>query len=114
MAPVTSPANSRIAVRSPSTARGGERALDADFLRVDLGRDLPFADGAFDGVISSLGFHSVRVWGRVLCLRHVLRSDGWLILSVQHLRADFEEYDDARNSHETERVSAAWDPLGDP
>jgi hypothetical protein len=35
------------------------------------------------------------------------------VFSVQHPHADFEEYDDAQNYHERERVSAIWDSFGD-
>lgn len=90
-----------------------ERAPDADFVRADLGSGLPFADGAFDGVASSLAFHYVEDWGPLFReLRRVLASGGWVVFSVQHPHADFEEYDDARNYHERERVSATWDSFG--
>ncbi|WP_440765748.1 class I SAM-dependent methyltransferase [Natronorubrum sp. DTA7] len=58
---------------------------------MNFGRDRPFADGAFDGVASSLPFHHVRERARLFRgLRRVLRPGGWLILSVQHPHADFE------------------------
>lgn len=90
-----------------------KRAPDADFVRADLGSDLPFSDGAFDGVASSLAFHYVRDWETLFReLRRVLNPGGWVVFSVQHPHADFEEYDDARNYHERERVSATWDSFG--
>ena len=90
-----------------------ERAPDADFVRATLGSDLPFGDGTFDGVASSLAFHYVRDWETLFRdLRRVLGPRGWVVFSVQHPHADFEEYDDARNYHEVERVSATWSSFG--
>ncbi len=51
----------------------------------DLSRPLPFADGAFDDVVSSLVLHYLRDWTAPLAeLRRVLRPGGRLILSVNH------------------------------
>ncbi|WP_439025708.1 class I SAM-dependent methyltransferase [Haloarchaeobius sp. DT45] len=92
-----------------------KRAPDADFLRADLGSPLPFSDGSFDGIASSLAFHYVRDWDALFGeLRRVLTDDGWVVYSVQHPHADFESYDDARNYHEIERVSAVWESFGEP
>lgn len=86
-----------------------ERAPDADFLRATLEGNLPSVEGVFDGVASSLAFHYVRDWERLFReLRRVLVPGGWVACSVQHPHADFEEYDDAENYHERERVSATW------
>lgn len=94
-------------------AHAKRRAPKADFVRADLGRPLPVSDARFDGVVSSLAFHYVREWTALFReLRRVLRPAGWLVLSVQHPHADFVEYDDADNYHETERVSATWDSFG--
>lgn len=91
-----------------------DRAPEADFVRADLGRDLPFDDDSFDGVASSLAFHYVADWEPLFQeLRRVLAPDGWVVCSVQHPHADFEEYGDARNYHEVERVSATWDAFGE-
>lgn len=90
-----------------------ERTPDADFVRGDLERNLPFVAGAFDGVASSLAFHYVRDWETLFRdLRRVLTPGGWVVFSVQHPHADFEEYEDARNYHEIEGVSAVWDSFG--
>lgn len=87
-----------------------ERVPDADFLRADLEGDLPFSDDAFDGVTSSLAFHYVKEWLPLFReLRRILTPGGWIVFSVQHPHADFEEYDDAENYHELELVSATWD-----
>ena len=86
-----------------------ERASDANFVQADLGSDLPFVDDTFDGITSSLAFHYVRDWGPLFReLRRVLVPGGWVVGSVQHPHADFEEYDGARNYHEVERVSAIF------
>ncbi|WP_306060627.1 class I SAM-dependent methyltransferase [Natronococcus wangiae] len=90
-----------------------DRVPDADFLQADLGSDLPFDADTFDGVASSLAFHYVREWERLFrTLRRVLEPGGWVVCSVQHPHADFEEYDGTRNYHEIERVSAVWDSFG--
>ena len=91
-----------------------ERATNADFVLADLGNGLPFAARSFDGVASSLALHYVREWKPLFReFRRVLVPGGWLVFSVQHPHADFEEYDDARNYHERERVSAEWDSFGE-
>lgn len=91
-----------------------DRAPDADFLQADLGSDLPFVADLFDGVASSLAFHYVREWEQLFRnLRRVLKPGGWLVFSVQHPHADFEEYDDTQNYHEIERVSAIWESFGE-
>lgn len=87
-----------------------DRVPDATFLQADLGSDLPFGADTFDGVASSLAFHYVRAWEQLFrTLRDVLTPGGWVVCSVQHPHADFEEYDDARNYHEREWVAAIWD-----
>ncbi|WP_435317671.1 class I SAM-dependent methyltransferase [Haloarchaeobius sp. TZWSO28] len=91
-----------------------KRAPDADFLRANLGSPLPFSDGSFDGIASSLAFHYVRDWDSLFAeLRRVITEDGWVVCSVQHPHADFEGYDDAQNYHEIERVSAVWESFGE-
>ncbi|WP_435335092.1 methyltransferase domain-containing protein [Haloarchaeobius sp. TZWWS8] len=80
-----------------------------------LGRSLPFGDGTFDGVASSLTFHYLRDWDSLFAeLRRTLTDDGWLVFSVQDPHANFVEYDDAENYHETELVSATWTSFGEP
>ncbi|MXV63796.1 methyltransferase domain-containing protein [Natronorubrum sp. JWXQ-INN-674] len=90
-----------------------ERIPAADVLQADLGSGFPVADDAFDGVASSLAFHYVEDWTPLFQeLRRVLRPGGWLVFSVQHPHADFEEYAEAENYHERELVSAVWDSFG--
>jgi SAM-dependent methyltransferase len=58
---------------------------DADLHVGDLGRPLPFADGAFDDVVASLVLHYLRDWTSPLAeLRRVLTPGGRLIASVNH------------------------------
>src|SRR5690349_5172965 len=58
---------------------------DADLMVADLGRPLPFADGAFDYVIASLVLHYLEDWGPALAeLPRVLKPGGRLIASVDH------------------------------
>jgi SAM-dependent methyltransferase len=58
---------------------------DAVLHVADLSQPLPFADGAFDDVVSSLVLHYLRYWAAPLAeLRRVLKPGGRLILSVNH------------------------------
>jgi SAM-dependent methyltransferase len=58
---------------------------DADLRVADLGRPLPFPDGAFDDVVASLVLHYLEDWTAPLAeLRRVLRPGGRLIASVDH------------------------------
>jgi SAM-dependent methyltransferase len=58
---------------------------DADLQVADLGRPLPYPDGAFDDVIASLVLHYLEDWKAPLAeLRRVLRPGGRLIASVNH------------------------------
>jgi len=58
---------------------------DADLHLADLGRPLPFGDGAFDDVVASLVLHYLQDWTAPLAeLRRVLRPGGRLIASVDH------------------------------
>ena len=58
---------------------------DADLRVADLGRPLPFPDGAFDDVIASLVLHYLEDWGPALTeLRRVLTVGGRLIVAVDH------------------------------
>jgi ubiquinone/menaquinone biosynthesis C-methylase UbiE len=58
---------------------------DAALHVADLGRPLPFADGAFDDVVASLVLHYLPDWTAPLAeLRRVLTPGGRLILSVNH------------------------------
>jgi SAM-dependent methyltransferase len=58
---------------------------DADLRVADLGRPLPFADGAFDDVVASLVLHYLEDWTAPLAeLRRVLKPGGRLITSVNH------------------------------
>jgi len=57
----------------------------ADLRVADLGRPLPFPDGAFDDVIASLVLHYLEDWTAPLAeLRRVLKPGGRLIASVNH------------------------------
>ncbi|WP_264554778.1 class I SAM-dependent methyltransferase [Halocatena marina] len=89
------------------------RVPTGEFIQADLGSTLPFPDNSFDGIASSLAFHYVRDWNSLLRdLRRILSTDGWVVFSVQHPHADFEEYDDSVNYHETEQVTATWESFG--
>ena len=56
-----------------------------DLQVAELGRPLPFPDGAFDDVTASLVLHYLEDWGPALAeLRRVLKTRGRLIVSVDH------------------------------
>ena len=58
---------------------------DAALHLADLGRPLPFPDGAFDDVIASLVLHYLEDWTAPLAeLRRVLTQSGRLIVSIDH------------------------------
>ena len=91
-----------------------DRVPNGDFAQADLGSRLPFHDGSFDGIVSSLAFHYVADWEPLFReLHRVLGPDGWIVCSVQHPFADFAEYDDAENYHAVEQVSATWHSFGE-
>jgi len=57
----------------------------ADLRVAELGRPLPYPDGAFDDVVASLVLHYLEDWGPALAeLRRVLKPGGRLIVSVDH------------------------------
>jgi ubiquinone/menaquinone biosynthesis C-methylase UbiE len=58
---------------------------DAALHVADLSQPLPFADGAFDDVVTSLVLHYLQDWTAPLAeLRRVLTPGGRLMLSVNH------------------------------
>jgi SAM-dependent methyltransferase len=97
-------------LRHARARTGGE----AEFVRADLGRPLPFDAGAFDLVHGSLAFDYLEDWRSLFAeLARVLRPVGTLVCSVQHpvaetLRLDPDDY------FETERVTEMWTSFGDP
>jgi len=57
----------------------------ADLRMAELGRPLPYPDGAFDDAVASLVLHYLEDWGPALAeLRRVLKPGGRLIVSVDH------------------------------
>ena len=73
--------------------RLGDRA---DLQVADLGRPLPFPDGAFDDVIACLVLHYLQDWTAPLAeLRRVLVPGGRLIVAVNHPMAYRLSYPDA-------------------
>ena len=82
-------------------------------LRVaDLALELPFADAAFDGIVSPLVMHYMRDWRPALReMRRVLRPDGWLLLSTHHPAADAARFK-TENYFATEHIVDHWDWVG--
>jgi SAM-dependent methyltransferase len=79
--------------------------------RVDLGRPLPFDDGAFDVIVSSLTLHYLADWVPTLReFARVLRRPGRLVLSTHHpfLTVDLVEDYDA-----VTLVEEGWAGFGD-
>ncbi len=79
----------------------------------DLEQPLSFAaDGAFDGIVSSLVLHYIRDWGPTLAeFRRVLKPDGWLVFSTHHPSADATRLGTSRYV-ETEPVEDYWKWVG--
>jgi SAM-dependent methyltransferase len=64
---------------------GQRLGAGADLRLADVGRPLPFPDGAFDDVIASLVLHYLEDWTAPLAeLRRLLSPGGRLIMSVNH------------------------------
>jgi SAM-dependent methyltransferase len=82
-------------------------------LRVaDLALELPFADAAFDGIVSPLVMHYMGDWRPALReMRRVLRREGWLLLSTHHPAADAARFK-TENYFATEHVVDHWDWVG--
>ncbi|MQY14122.1 Ubiquinone/menaquinone biosynthesis C-methyltransferase UbiE [Streptomyces sp. RB5] len=82
-------------------------------LRVgDLREPLPFAEGAFDDVVSSLALHYLEDWGPTLAeMRRVLRPGGRLIVSVPHPFVDYVSQDPRPDYHATTSCTNNWSEL---
>ncbi len=85
----------------------------ANFVRADIGHGLPFRDGRFDLVHSSLTLDYVADWGGVFAeVVRVLRPGGALVCSVGHPLADLRDFE-PDDYFETERVSMTWTSFGE-
>jgi SAM-dependent methyltransferase len=85
---------------------------DADLHVADLSDPLPFADGAFDDIVSSLVLHYLEDWGPTLTeMRRVLRPGGRLIASVQHPFVDYAMLDPRPNYFATTSWTDDWNEL---
>jgi len=95
--------------RRIETAKLGDRVK----LRLaDLAEPLEFADGSFDGIVSSLVLHYVRDWAPMLReFRRILKPGGWLLFSVHHPAADAKRFEPKRYL-ETELIEDYWDWVG--
>jgi SAM-dependent methyltransferase len=91
----------------------GERVPEAELHAGDLAEPLPFADGAFDVVVSPLAIDHVRDWRPVLReFARVLVPGGVLVFSSGHPMRDLELSPSGRY-FETERVEGPWPSFGD-
>ena len=91
--------------------RLGDRAT---ILRADFGQPLDLPDASFDGVLSALALDYVPDWHAVFRQFHrLLRSSGWLVLSVGHPFADFVRHNEG-NYFDTELVEEEWRGFGTP
>jgi SAM-dependent methyltransferase len=77
---------------SPEMLRVAREDVPAGSFHVgDLADPLPFEDGSFDVVVSSLVMHYLRDWVPTLReLRRVLRPDGVVVMSTHHPAMDAE------------------------
>jgi len=92
-------------------AHAREAVNDATFHQVDLAERLPFADDAFDGVVSALALSYLEDWDHVFAeFRRVLRDGGFVVFSTGHPMNEFPpESDQGENYFEVERASKDWD-----
>src|SRR5690349_6958701 len=82
---------------------------DVDLRVAALGEPLPYADGSFDDVVSSLVLHYLEDWGPALTeLRRVLRPGGRLIAAVQHPFVDYATQDPRPDYHATTSWTDEW------
>jgi SAM-dependent methyltransferase len=85
-----------------------DRLPSATFVHGDLAEPLPFEDGSFDVVVSSLVMHYLRDWAPALReLRRVLRPGGVVALSTHHPATDF-ELGDSGDYFATELLREVW------
>jgi SAM-dependent methyltransferase len=90
-----------------------KRVPEAELHLADLAAPLPFADAAFDAVVSPLAIDHLRDWRPVLReLARVLAPGGVLVFSVGHPMRDIELSPSGRY-FETERVEGPWPSFGD-
>ena len=84
-----------------------------DFQVADLRQPLAFAaNGAFDGVVSSLVLHYLRDWGPTLAeFRRVLQPNGWLVFSTHHPMSDAVRLE-PRRYLDVEAVDDYWKWVG--
>lgn len=84
----------------------------ADVRQADFGQPLPFADGAFDLVFSSLSLHYLQDWAPTLReFYRVLRPGGELLFSTHHPMAPFAELP---NYFATTLIEQTWAAFGEP
>lgn len=77
----------------------------ASFVVADLAEPLPFPDGAFDLVVSSLVLHYLRDW--VPTLRELRRLANEMVLSTHHPATDI-ELSDSGDYFATELLTDRW------
>jgi SAM-dependent methyltransferase len=91
---------------------------DTDLRIAALGGPLPYGDGAFDDVISSLVLHYLEDWGPALAeLRRVLVPGGRLLVSVDHpfaIHAIHRAEGRRTGYFETYNWTEVWDHTGEP
>ncbi len=90
-----------------------ERVGDAArVVRADLAAPLPFADGSFDAVLSSLTLHYVEDWSVPLReFARVLRPRGRLVLSTHH---PLMTASDVADYFAVTLIEEQWPSFGDP
>jgi len=78
------------------------------FCRADLARPLPFADDAFDGIVSGLVLNYVEDWGPLFAeFARVLRPGGFVVFSVGHPADEF-PLEEEESYFETRQKTKAW------
>lgn len=100
---------------SPQMVRLAQASLgsSADVMTMDVTDRLPFTDGLFDVVVSSLTMHYIEHWGPVLReLRRTLKQGGVFAFSTHHPAHDWEHTPD--DYFAKQLVSETWTKSGIP
>ena len=99
---------------SPKMVGATKRRIgnQAEVFCLDLEEDLPFKDGTFDFIVSSLSLHYLQDWQRTFReFKRVLKKDGTFLFSVHHPFNDVALLQDF-HYHSTELIIDQWHKEG--
>ncbi len=67
---------------------------DAQFIKWDITRKLPFPDKSFNKIICSLVIsHIKNIYPVIMEMKRVLKEDGFIIITTIHPKVDFSDFD---------------------